>query len=200
MMSLIKLPGTRKDSDTSVEKALSTRRSIREYHSDPLSLQEISQLLWSAYGITSDEGFRTAPSAMAAYPLELYVNATAVEGLDPGLYHYLADGHSLEKLIPEDRREALFASTFDQKAVQAAPAILIFSAVYERTCAKLGEAGRDHVHMDLGHAGENVHLQAVALGLGTVVIGAFRPPQAREVLGLPEDETPLYLMPVGRPA
>jgi SagB-type dehydrogenase family enzyme len=197
-MAVIELPAPRLRGELSVEEALRRRRSVREYSSEPLTLAELGQLLWSAYGVTSPEGYRTAPSAKALYPLELYAAVSRVEALEPGIYRYLAARHALTPVVSGDRRERLFRSTFSQDAVREGVACLIFTAVYERTRVEFGEAGRDLVHMDLGHAGQNVHLQAEALGLGTVVIGAFRPKEVAEILESPVEEAPVYLMPVGR--
>lgn len=196
---MIKLPEPRFQSHVSLEEALSTRRSIREYADRSVTIHQVSQLLWSAYGITSSEGLRTAPSAMTAYPLEIFVLAAEVDGLEAGFYHYEVKGHSLLPQWMGDRRGPLYRCTFDQKSIPEAKAIVVFTAVYERTRAKLGDAGDSHVHMDVGHAGENLHLQAVALGLGTVVIGAFRPAEVTQTLELPAEMAPLYLMPVGYP-
>jgi SagB-type dehydrogenase family enzyme len=195
---VIDLPPPRLRSSMSVEEALRQRRSVREYSDEPLSLAELGQLLWSAYGVTSPEGYRTAPSAKALYPLEIYAAVGRVEALEPGIYRYPAIRHALERVASGDRREGLFQATFGQDAVRAGVACLAFTARYERGRAEFGEAGRDFVHMDLGHAGQNVHLQAEALGLGTVVIAAFRPNEVAQVLESPAGEVPVYLMPVGR--
>lgn len=197
---MLSLPDPSLKSGVSVEEALRKRRSIREYADRAISIDQVSQLLWSAYGITSPEGFRTAPSAMTAYPLEIFVLAVEVSGLAAGFYHYVPKGHGLRSRWTGDRREELYRCTFDQKSLRQAKAIIVFTAVYERMREKLGDAGDSHVHMDLGHAGQNLHLQAVALGLGTVVIGAFRPGEVTQVLALPEEMVPLYLMPVGYPS
>lgn len=194
----MKLPEPETTGIVSVEEALNKRRSTREYAEAGLTLSEAAQLLWSAYGITSSEGFRTAPSAMALYPLEFYLSATLVEGLPPGFYRYVSTSHELKKLGDESKRTELYTASFEQTALAGAPAILIITGVYDRTKEKFGESGPDYVHMDLGHAAQNVHMQAVSLNLGTVVIAAFRRDDVKKALSLPEEETPLYMMPVGR--
>lgn len=194
----MKLPGPVLKGDTSVEESLLRRRSIREYCRQPLTVVEVGQLLWSAYGITSPEGYRTAPSAQALYPLEIDLVAGSVEGLSPGAYRYSPRGHELRLTREGDLRESVCSTTFDQGFVGEGAAILVFSAVYERTCVEFGDAGEKFVHMDLGHSAENVHLQAVALGIGTVVVGAFRPEEVKQVLSLATEEQPLYLMPLGK--
>lgn len=185
-------------STVSVEHALRARRSTREFQSLPLTLAEAAQLLWSAQGVTNAEGHRTAPSAGAMYPLELYLAAAHVEGLNPGVYHYLPGEHALEAVRDGDVRGELMAAALDQACVGVGAALLVFTAVYERTTGRYGDRGVRYVYMDVGHAGQNVHLQAVALGLGTVVVGALDGEAVRRIIGAPANEDPLYIMPVGR--
>jgi SagB-type dehydrogenase family enzyme len=195
----IQLPEPRLKGGISVEEALHRRRSIREYSQEPLSLGEVSQLLWAAQGITHPQGLRTAPSAGALYPLEVYLVAGRVEGLDRGVYHYLPHKHVLKKTSEGDKRAALASAALRQTWIREAPAVLVFVAVYERTTGKYGQRGIRYVHMDAAHAGQNVFLQAVSLGLGTVVVGAFDDKDVSRVLQLETAEQPLSIMPVGRP-
>lgn len=195
---MLQLPSAMTKGVLSVEEALNRRRSIREYAGGPLTVQEVGQLLWSGYGVTGPKGLRTAPSARALYPLELYVVAENVTALPPGVYRYDPAGHALATLREGSILADLGSATFGQDFVGTAAAVLVFTGIYERTREAFQDAGRDYLHMDLGHAGQNVHLQAVALDLGTVVVGAFRPAEVRDLLDLPADRTPLYLMPVGR--
>lgn len=194
----VALPMVGMHSGVSVEQALRARRSTREFQALPLTLAEVAQLLWSAQGVTNAEGNRTAPSAGAMYPLELYLAAAHVEGLTPGVFHYLPGGHALEAVRDGDVRGELMAAALNQPCVGAGAALLVFTAVYERTTDRYGDRGVRYVHMDVGHAGQNVHLQAVALGLGTVVVGAFDGEAVRRIIGAPANEDPLYIMPVGR--
>lgn len=194
----VQLPQPRLDSGTSVEKALLTRRSVRDYRDEPLTLAEIGQLLWAAQGVTTPGGFRTAPSAGALYPLELYLVAGNTRDLAPGIYRYHPRNHSLTSLLPGDRRGELCAAALNQAAIRKAPVSLVFSALFARTTGKYGERGIRYVHMDHGHAAENVYLQAVALNLGTVVIGAFDDGAVKRVIAMPPEEKPLSIMPVGR--
>jgi len=182
----------------SIEEALLKRRSVREYLPDPLTLPEIGQLLWSAYGITSGEGFRTAPSAGALFPLRVYLAAVRVDGLEPGLYRYAADSHSLDLMKEGGKGDEIVAGTFFQDYISGAAAILIIAADYRGPNEKYGEQGRKFTCMDLGHLGQNVHLQAVALNIGTVAVAAVRPGAIEKILELPEDEEVLYLMPLGK--
>ena len=194
----IPLPDPRTDGDIAVETALQTRRSVRTYKDDPLELAEISQLVWSAQGITSARGFRTAPSAGALFPLEIYVVAGRIENLHSGIYRYSPRRHALIRIIAGDKRAALSRAALRQGAIRRAPAVLLFCAVYERTTGKYGHRGIRYVHMEVGHAAQNVCLQAIALGLQSAVIGAFQDEAVKEIAHLPADEQPLYFVPVGR--
>ncbi|OPY38369.1 MAG: nitroreductase A [Methanoregula sp. PtaU1.Bin051] len=194
----VALPAPRIAGSVSVEEALAARRSVREYAKAPLPLSGLSQLLWAAQGITDPAGLRTAPSAGALYPLEVYVACGNVSGLSPGVYHYLPQSHALEKSIDHDVRDDLYRSALRQPAIRDAPAVILIAADYNRTIRKYGERGARYVHMEAGHASENVYLQAYALGIGTVAIGAFDDRSVQSVLGLPQNEVPLYLMPVGK--
>lgn len=194
----IELPEPNHDSNTSLEQTLLHRRSVREYALEPLTLAEVSQLLWAAQGITSPGGKRTAPSAGALYPLEVYLLAGEVEGLSQGTYRYLPGEHALTRTVQADRRSALSQAALDQEAVAQAPAVIIISGVYERTTVKYGDRGIRYVHMEVGSAAQNVYLQAVSMDLGTVFIGAFHDEEVTRVLSLPAEERPLCIMPVGR--
>jgi SagB-type dehydrogenase family enzyme len=178
-----------------LHEALTSRRSVRQYNDRPLSTEELGQLLWAAQGTTSNRGFRTAPSAGALYPLEVYV-ATA-----EGAFHYQPAGHRLAALSHEDPRPALYAAALQQDPVRDAPAVFVVAAVYQRTSAKYGqERSPRYVHLEAGHAAQNLLLEAVALGLGAVPIGAFYDEEVQKALELPADHRPLYLIPVGHPS
>lgn len=194
----INLPKPVEAGEMSLEQLLSQRRSVREYADATIELFEIGQLLWSAQGITHPQGFRTAPSAGALYPLELYLVAGHVEGLDTGMYHYNPEGHHLMKTIGDDLRKRLTRAALSQSCLREAAAVVVFAAVYERTTQKYGKRGIRYVHMEVGHAAQNLFLQAEALGLSTVVVGAFDDERVAEVLNLPTDVHPLMLMPIGR--
>ena len=194
----IELPPARTDGSQSLESTLDQRRSVRSFADAPLTLSQLAQLLWAGQGLTDRRGYRTAPSAGATYPLELLAAVGNVDGLEPGVYRYLAAGHDLEKIGKGDPRQELHHAALNQSAVAGAPVVFVISAVYERTLARYGERGIRYVHMEAGHAAQNICLQAVSLGLGSVVIGAFRDRQIQQVLSLDEDEHPLYLIPVGR--
>lgn len=194
----IKLPQPNFKSSTSIEEAMLKRRSVRYFSDKPLTLAEISQLLWSAQGITNTkEGLRTAPSAGALYPLEVYVVAGKVENLETGIYKYKPQTHELIKIVDGDKRTELYNAALQQSSIQTAPANLVFAAVYERTSRKYKDRAERYVHIEIGHAAQNVCLQAVSLGLGTVTIGAFYDDKVKKAMHLPKNEEPLYIMPIG---
>lgn len=192
------LPEPQIDGPTSVEKALQGRRSRRAYKDEQLNLNEISQLLWAVQGVTSSSGQRTAPSAGALYPLEVYLLTGEVEGLLAGVYKYDPGDHALVGILEGDRRPELSRAALNQEAVQEAPAVMVIAAVYERTTGKYGERGKRYVHMEVGSAAQNVYLQAETLNLGTVFIGAFLDDQVKTILSMQPAEQPLGLMPIGR--
>ena len=194
----IMLPEPRHRSHVSVEEALRDRRSVRKYSSASLTLADIAQLLWSAQGVSGSRNRRTAPSAGALYPLELYLVAGNVVALPAGVYQYRPAQHALSRVAAGDKRDGLAKAALRQTSVRDAPAVIVITAVYERTTRKYGDRGQRYVHMEAGHAAQNFYLQAVPLGLGTVTVGAFSDGKVKQILDLPENEAPLYLMPVGK--
>jgi SagB-type dehydrogenase family enzyme len=198
LLMALRLPEPRFKGNVSLEEALLRRRSIREYLPEPLSLEEVAQLLWSAQGITHPHGYRTAPSAGALYPLEIYIHATRVEGLETGIYRYDPHRHALLDVKRGNFTKDIYTIALSQEQVLSAPLIVMFFAIFERTTVKYGRRGIRYVFNEVGHAGQNLYLQATALGLGTVVIGAFYDEELKEVVGARRDEEPLYIMPVGR--
>jgi len=197
----VKLPSPRLRGEMSVEEAISRRRSRREYSGEPIKGEELSNLLWAAQGITdSVNRFRAAPSAGATYPLEVYVviGKGGIEELSEGVYHYNPFEHILEKRVEGDLSEEICSAAVSQPWVREAPINIILASIYERTTGRYGERGIRYVHMEAGHVGENIYLQAESLGLGTVVIGAFYDEWVQRLLELPENQKPLYIIPVGR--
>jgi len=195
----IKLPKPVQDGRTSLEKTLQERRSIRQYKNAPIALSDLSQLLWASQGISGSGGRRTAPSAGALFPLDVYIIAGNVTGLSAGIYSYDPHKHELTRVAEGDARAEISKAALGQSSIKSAPAVLVLSAVYERTTVKYGERGIRYVHMEAGHAAQNIYLQAAALNLGTVVIGAFDDDGIKKVLRMTGREHPLYLMPVGKP-
>jgi SagB-type dehydrogenase family enzyme len=194
----IPLPEPSTNGELSLEEALRSRRSQRSYSNETLTLDEISQLLWAAQGVTSPRGYRTSPSAGALYPLEMLVVAFDVDSLPAGVYRYVPSEHSLVREREGDLHSELAEAALGQRWVRDAAAVLVFAAVYERVTGVYGNRGVRYVHMEVGHASQNVYLQCETLGLGTVSVGAFHDSEVAGLLGLPSDQRPLCLMPVGR--
>jgi SagB-type dehydrogenase family enzyme len=178
-------------------RLLAGRRSVRAFGTHPLALEHLGELLWAAQGVTDPEGLRTAPSAGALYPLEIFVVAGRVTGLPGSVYRYLPQGHALRLHKEEDLREALAAAAYHQDWLKHAATVLAIAAVFGRTAGKYGERATRFVPMEAGHAGQNLLLQAEALDLAAVVVGAFEDREVAAALGLPADMTPLSLVPVG---
>lgn len=196
----IKLPPPVEKGTLSLEEIIVTRRSERTFRGNPLDLNEVGQLLWSAQGITlQSRGYRAVPSAGATFPLEIYVVAGRVNRLQPGLYKYNPQKHSLVKMKEGDLRQSLSDAALSQHMIKNAPASFIISADYERTSRRYGERATRYVHMEVGHAGQNLNLQAISLGYGAVMVGAFQDEDVKKILDLPENEEPLYIIPVGKP-
>lgn len=188
------LPTPPKAGPLSLEAAIAKRRSVRDYAPHEPSAEEIAQLLWAAQGITDARtGFRAAPSAGALYPLEVY----AV--LRQGVYRYLPEGHALVKVREGDWRQALYVAGLAQSPILEASLVIVVAAVYERTRVKYGDRAERYVMLEAGHAAQNILLQAVALGLGGVPIGAFHDEAVQQALGCPADHRPLYIIPIGVP-
>jgi SagB-type dehydrogenase family enzyme len=193
MKERIELPTPILDGDISLEMTLLHRRSVREFTNENLELAEISQLLWAAQGITDPRGYRTAPSAGALYPIELYVVS------EEGVAHYDPWEHSLTMIKEGDLRRELCNVALMQESICEAPVTFVLTAVYERIEVKYGSTRSPrYVHLEVGHAAQNLLLQAVSLGLGATPIGAFEDNRVKSVIDLPEDHEPLYLIPVGR--
>lgn len=201
----IRLPKPSLKGEMTVEESLQHRRSVRGYKSGSLSLNQVSQVLWAAYGISDSTTYslrklRTAPSAGATYPLEIYLMAGKVDGLVPGLYRYIPDHHYLQLYSQGDLRAQVAKACLAQMMLAEAPASLVYSAVYSRTVSRYGDRGAErYVCMDLGHSAQNVYLQATAIGLATCAIGAFNDEQLASIIKPPAEEKLLYLMPIGEP-
>jgi len=197
----IKLPLPQLEGKMSVEEALARRRSRREFKDYSLTIEQVSQLLWSAQGITEERrGFKTAPSAGATYPLDIYlvVGKDKVENLKGGVYHYNPRPHSLTIILDKDQRRELARACLRQRFIEDAPISLVITVEFSRITNYYGERGIYYAYMEAGHVGQNVYLQAESLELGTVVIGAFYEKDISQALNLPIQHIPLYVMPVGR--
>jgi len=189
---VIKLPPPQ-FTNASIEECMEARRSVRGYKDKALSAQQVSNILWAAQGITQERnGFRTAPSAGATFPLEVFV------AKKDGLFRYIPQSHALKQEISKDLRKEIANAALGQGFISEAGMIVIITAVFERTAMRYGNRAARYVHMEAGHCAQNVHLEAVALGLGSVPVGAFRDDELSRVLKL-KDEEPLYIIPVGDP-
>ena len=196
-----KLPSPQLKSKFSLEEAIAGRRSIRRYRAEPVTLSQLGQILWAAQGVTGTGSVRAAPSAGATYPLEIFavLGNRTVDNLQAGIHHYDVSTHSLVLHQAGDLRQELSSAALDERFIAEAPVNIIICAIYLRTSYTYGRRGERYVHMEVGHVGENIHLQAVALGLATVEVGAFNDEQVRKVLQLEEQIKPLYIMPIGKP-
>ena len=191
---IIMLPEPVIKGDVSLEEALSGRKSVRKFQNKKPDMKQVGQILWSAQGINrKGTHFKTCPSAGATYPLTAYVIT------DEGIFRYISEGHKLEKITGGDHREVLSQACLGQHCVAEAPLSVVFTAVYENTTKKYGERGIMYVHMEAGHAAQNIHLQAVALGMGSVPVGAFSDEKMAKILKCDKNEIPLYIVPVGYP-
>lgn len=199
MSELIKLPKPKFKNKLSLEESIYLRRSYRSFKNESLLLTEVSQLLWAAYGINR-WGKKVVPSAGATYPLEIYlvVRSNGVEGVNAGIYKYIPEEHALQVIHKGDVSNQLCEACLSQSWVRDAPINIVITAMYERTTMVYGERGVRYVLFEVGHSGQNISLQATALNLGTVIVGAFNDNEVAKVLHLPKDVKPLYVMPVGR--
>ena len=197
-LAMIKLPEPRYESNVSTEETLVKRRSVRDYTHEPLTLTEVSQLLWAAQGTTSDGIYRAAPSAGALYPLEVYMIVGNVEDLAAGVYQYKPKGHELVMILEGDMRSRLTDAALGQGPVGNAAIDIVLTSVYDRITRKYGDRGVRYALIEIGHVGQNICLQATAMDLGSVCIGAFYDEQVRALLKLPEEEAPLYIIPIGK--
>jgi len=189
---IINLPKPKTNSTFSLERSIYKRRSEREFHTRELTDEQLSQILWAAQGITETSfGFRTAPSAGALYPLHIYVVKK------DGVFRYLPDSHSLVELSREDQRASLVRAALGQSSIREAPVSIVISANFAITQAKYGPRAFRYVCMEIGHVAENIQLQAVALGLGSVPLGAFWDDVIKSALNIPENQDPLYIIPIG---
>lgn len=198
---MFKLPPPNKKGPLSFEEALIKRKTVRSFRPDPLKLEELSQLVWSTNGLVDPYGRRVIPSAGALYPMEIYVavGERGVEGLEKGVYWYLPEEHALKLLKPEDVRRELSEASLWQTWMAQAPVMVVLAAEYARTTSKYRERGYRYVLMEIGHSAQNLFLQAVSLGLGAGIVGAFYDEEVKRILSLPMNHDPLLLMPVGHP-
>lgn len=199
-IGLTELPAPSIKGEKSLEESIALRRSVRDFSNEPLTLTELSQLLWAGQGITEkNRGLRAAPSAGALYPLELIVIAKNVEGLKQGAYRYVPQKHALRPIKSGELSSALASAGLGQNCLYDAPAVIAINGIYGRTTIKYGERGKKYVHIEVGCALENILLQAVALKLGGVVVGAFSDDEVKKIIGAGKSEEVFALVCVGKP-
>jgi len=191
MKAVITLPPVDSRGATFLEEILRKRESWRRFSPEPLTNEEVARVMWAAQGVTRTWGGRTAPSAGALFPLEVYV---VLEG---GVHHYLPRNHQLLRLSGEDVREALCSAALSQAFIRDAPATVVIAVVFERVTVKYGSRGERYAMIEAGHAAQNILLQATSMGLDSVPVGAFHDERVRQVLDLPDDHRPVYLVTVG---
>ncbi len=194
----IALPPPRAVRRISLDEAMRSRRSVREFGPGALTLGEIAELLWAAQGTSDSSGHRTVPSAGALYPLALYLLIGDVTGLDHGTYRYDADAHALRPIEKQDRRRAISEAALAQDWIGAAAAIILIAADLESLAARYGARAERYAQIETGHVAQNIALQAAALRLGTTDVGAFDDAAVRQVVGLPRAEEPMLILPLGR--
>ncbi|HOK41363.1 MAG TPA: SagB/ThcOx family dehydrogenase [bacterium] len=196
---IIKLPKPENISKISIEEALLKRRSIREYKDEALTIKEVSQILWSAQGITEPKKkFRTAPSAGAIFPLNIYLVVNKVENIEKGIYKYLPETHEIIQFLNEDKREDIYKACLQQSCIKNGAIIIVITGNFEKIKKRYSERGVRYTYIEVGHCSQNIYLQCVSLNLGTVAVGAFYDEEVKKILKLPDEEEPLYLMPIGK--
>ena len=202
-MERVELPEPVTEGGMAVSEAIRRRRSRRHFTEAPVSVEHVGQLLWAAQGITGKgRRKRAAPSAGATYPMALFVatGPRTAGGMAAGVYHYVPGDHALEPVFAGDVRAQAAEAALGQDFIEAAPLTILMAADYAHTARRYGDRATRYVDMEAGHISQNIYLQAEALGLGTVAVGAFRDEAVSEVFRLPADLSPLYLMPIGYPA
>ncbi len=183
-----------------LEEVIKARRTVRSFRGDTLTLARLSQLLWAAYGITSETGgLKSVPSAGALYPLDIWVAVAdkGVQGLEAGVYHYVPEGHKIALARAGETRKLIARASLDQGWIAEAPVILVITGEYGRCTRKYGERGIRYTLIEAGHAGQNIFLQAEALGMGAGIVGAFHHDLLQEALGIGRMHDPILVMPVG---
>lgn len=195
------LPKPENPSSHPLQQNLELRRSIRNYSSKPLTIEQLSYLLWASSGITkhtSNFEYRSAPSAGGLYPIETYLVVNNIIGIPQGIYHYNILDHVLDVVKVGDFRDRIITAELDQEMTGAAPVVFIWSAMVNRTKWKYRERGYRYIYLDAGHIAENLALAAVDLNLGSCQIAAFYDEELDDLLDLDgAKETTIYSSVVG---
>lgn len=201
----IELPEPVRTGGPGLWQALRDRRSVRHYAGRPIELEALSQLLWAAAGPASKAPggriLRTAPSAGARYPVEIYAIANRVQGLRSGLYHYKYSSHVLTPLAYGDLGLAAAAAAMGQDACRQASVVFVFTVVFDRTVERYHERALRYLFLDAGHVAQNLALAAAGIGCGTCMIGAFLDDQLCELVRADgQQEAAVYMIAAGVPA
>lgn len=198
----MKLPLPTWQGSVPVEQAIRQRRTIRSFTSRALNVNQLSQLLWSASGITEENGYkRAAPSAGALYPMDVYVvvGRSSVPPIEAGIYHYEPGEHQLSEVLQGDVRSSVAKACLSQMWMAKAPITMVITAEYRRVTVKYGKRGIKYALIEAGHMGQNIFLQAQALGLEAGIVGAFHDAELIDAIAIPAAHEPILLMPVGYP-
>jgi len=190
----LSLPEVKVFGTVSVEEVLSARRSVREFKEEDVTLAQVAQLFWPAQGVTDTSEkrrFRTAPSAGSLYPLQVYAVWNG------SVWQYLPKTHTAVLKTKDITRFDLAKGCRSPAVIQSAPVCFIITGNYSHTGRIYEDRGERYVNIEVGHAAQNLLLQAVALGLGSVPVGSVKEAELKTLMGLPEEETPLYILPVG---
>ena len=196
----MKLSNPSFDGPISLEKAIKGRRTVRSFSSTKMTEPQCSQLLWAAQGITEDRGYkRSAPSAGALYPMDVYaaVGKDAVNGVEEGVYHYNPTDHVVTRILKQDIRKDVARASLEQMWMAHAPMIIVITSEYSRIIVKYRERGIAYAIMEAGHISQNIFLQSVALGLSAGIVGAFQEEKIIQCMGIPRQHIPLIIMPIG---
>lgn len=187
-----------------LERAIRARRSRRRYAPEPLSLAQVSFLLWATQGIREplDPGtaLRTVPSAGARHALETYLAVLNVDGLEPGFYRYLPLEHQLVWEFREaEAPRRLSEATLGQAFVGQAAAVFLWTALPYRMEWRYGLAAHKVIALDAGHVCQNLYLACEAIGAGTCAIAAYHQERLDRLLRVDGvEEFAIYLAPVGK--
>lgn len=198
--AVMKLPQPKTEGAISVERAIGQRRTVRSFSPQAIHGDQLSQLLWAAQGVTGAGGFkRAAPSAGALYPMDVYTvtGPDSVARMEAGVYHYEPGDHALSLVNPRDARDAVARACLSQMWMARAPLHLVITAEYRRITGKYGNRGVRYAMIECGHIGQNIFLQAEALGLKAGIVGAYRDEKLIEIMNLPRTHEPLLIMPIG---
>jgi SagB-type dehydrogenase family enzyme len=200
--NIILLPSPTLKGSVSVEEAINMRRTKREFSEGSLTIEEWGQILWAAQGITlnGDMKKRTAPSAGALYPLDIYLvlSKSAMGPLKAGVFHYLPLKHALKPISDKDFTKEVAKISLYQYWMAETPGMILITAEYSRITGKYGDRGIRYAHIEAGHVAQNCFLQAESLKLNLGIVGAFEDENLIDLLPIPKRHEPILILPIGR--